>query len=86
LDDLVEPVSLATSGLSNPGELANPAASVPLTKKSLRFMLPSLHSLPDKSFRNRFPQSWNHTIRHPCSVRSGNSGTLHLSQEQWKTF
>jgi hypothetical protein len=41
----VEPVSLPSSGLSIPEELANPVASVPLVKKSLRFTLPSFHSL-----------------------------------------
>jgi len=40
-----ELISLANIGVSNAGELANPAASVPLAKKSLRFMFP--HSISD---------------------------------------
>ena len=51
LVDSVELVSLPGSGLSIPGVLANPAASVPLVKKSLRFTLPSFHSLFTECFR-----------------------------------
>ena len=51
---LAELVSPARIGVSNPVELARPAASVPLVKKSLRFIFPSLQLILSKSSRNRF--------------------------------
>jgi hypothetical protein len=74
---MVEPVSLASNGFSNPGVLANPAASVPLTMKSLRFMLSSLHSLLKKSFSNRFQQLSIDTPHHPRAGHSGFDSALY---------